>query len=472
MFLVFIQNSAFPNFGIMSISALLKAHGHKTALLITSLEKDLKGKLKKLKPDIVGFHLITGEHNKTLSLVREIKVALGVKTLLGGPHATYYPEETINKEGVDFLAVGEAEYAVLDLLDALTKGYDTSKIKNIWSVSGKEVFKNEPRELIGSLDDLPSPDRDVYYNYSFLGKSSVKQFLTGRGCPYECTFCSNHLLNNLYKGKGRYVRRISPSKVIEEIKAVRKKWGVRTVSFTDDVFVMSMEWLNEFLPVFKKEINLPFMCNVRVNLVTEELISKLKDHGCYGVAMGIESGNEHLRNVVLKKHLSNVQIKKACSIIKNYKVKLKAFNMIGIPGETFEQAMETLLLNIEVQPDFTPVSLLEPYPKYEITKYAIEQGCLPTSYSVDDVSESIYIPSKLIFKDNDVQKMINLQTFFFLTVKFPILLPLVRKLVNIKPNWFYRLTAKAVYGYFMSRMHRLTIRDIIRYAKNIDANQV
>jgi len=423
-----------------------------------------------LKPDIVGLHTITGEHNWALALAKKIKAA-GFTTLLGGPHATYYPEETINKEGVDLLAVGEAEYTCLELLNNLRDKKGISGIQNLWvkDASGK-VIKNELRCLIEDLDSLPSPDRDIYYKYSFLGKSSVKQFLTGRGCPYDCTFCSNHLLSKMYKGKGKYIRRVSPKKIIEEMKAVRQKWGFRTASFTDDVFVMSNEWLDEFLPLFKKEINVPFMCNVRVNLVTEALVLKLKANGCYGVAMGIESGNEDLRNRVLKKRISNEEIIGAGRLIKSNGLKLKAFNMLGLPGETFEQAMETLEMNIKISPDFTPVSLLEPYPKYEITDYAISHGYLKENYGLDDVAGSIYVPSKIEIKDKD--KIINLQSFFFLAVKFPVLLPLIKKLVNYKPNAFYKLLTKIVYGYYMSRVHRLTLRDIIRYALHIDATQV
>ena len=369
------------------------------------------------------------------------------------------------------LAVGEAEYACLELLNNLRDKKAVTGIQNLWVKEGSgKIHKNEIRCLIEELDALPPPDRELYYKYPFLAKASVKQFLTGRGCPYDCTFCSNHLLSKMYRNKGKYVRRNSPRRVIEEMKAVKEKWGFRTASFTDDVFVMSHEWLDEFLPLFKKEIGVPFMCNVRVNLVTGELVQKLKAHGCYGVAMGIESGNEDLRNRVLKKRISNEQIIKAGKLIKSSGLKLKAFNMLGLPGETFEQALETLDINMKIRPDFTPVSLLEPYPKYEITDYAVAQGYLDKNYGLDDVSCSIYVPSKIEIKDKN--KIINLQSFFFLAVKFPFLLPLVKRLVNYEPNWFYKLLTKLIYGYYMSRVHRLTLGDIIRYALHIDATQV
>lgn len=469
MFLVFIQKSAFPHFGVMSISALLKSRGHKCDLILASEEKDILRRVSKLSPDVVAFPCVTGEHKWVMDLAQRAK-STGVTTLIGGPHPTYYPEEVIKNNGVDVIAIGEADYACLELLDNLQKNEDIRAIRNLWVKKDNKIFKNEVRDLISNLDELPHPDREIYYKYPFLKKASVKQFLTGRGCPYLCTFCSNHLLQKIYKGKGGYIRRVSPSKVVDEMKYVKEKYGLKTVSFTDDVFIMSKKWLDEFLPMYKKEINLPFMCNVRVNLVTEEIIKQIKEYGCYGVAMGVESGNPYLRNVVLKKDITNEQIINAAEVIKKNGLKLKAFNMLGLPGETFENALETVKLNIKIKPDFAPCSLLEPYPGYDITKYAIEKGYLKENFGIDDVSESIYLPSAIEMKDKD--KIINLQSFFFLTIKYPVLLALIKYLVRFKPNFSYRFVIKFVYGFYMSRIHRLTVADVIRYALHIDALQV
>lgn len=469
MFLMFIQSSAFPHFGVMSISAVLKDKGHKTYLLLVSEEKDLIKEIKKLNPDIVAFPCVTGEHKYVLGLALECKKA-GFMTIIGGPHPTYYPEDVIDKEGVDIIAIGEAEYAVLELLDRLESKDDITNIKNLWVKQNGKIFRNEVRSLIEDLDKLSFPDRSIYYRYSFLRKASVKQFLSGRGCPYQCSFCSNHLLQEIYKGKGHFVRLRSPESVVEEILKVKKEFCFKTVSFTDDVFIISSKFLDRFLPLYKSKINVPFFCNVRINLVTEDIIKKLKEYGCYGVSMGIESGNEFLRNEVLDKNVSDEQIINAGMIIKKHGLKLKVYNMLGLPGETFEEALETVLINSKIKPDFAPCSLLEPYPKYKITEYAIEKGYLNKNYGVDDVAESIYLPSKIDIKDMD--KIINLQTFFFIAVKFPFLIPLIKILVKIKPNPIYRFFTKIFYGFFMSKVHRLTLGDMIRYAIHIDSLQV
>jgi radical SAM superfamily enzyme YgiQ (UPF0313 family) len=470
MFILFVQKSAFPHFGVMSISAVVKQSGHKSNLLLADEEKDLIGEIKKLNPDIVAFSCVTGEHNWVLKKALECKKN-GFVTILGGPHPTYYPEDVINKDGVDIIAMGEAEYAVLELLDKLEKKEDITNIKNLWVKQNEKIYKNEVRNLIDDLDKLPFPDRSIYYKYSFLRKASVKQFLTGRGCPYLCSFCSNHLLQEIYKNKGHFVRWRSPKSVIDEIIQVKKEYGFKTISFTDDIFILnSRKWLEEFLIEYKSKINVPFFCNVRINLVKDEIIKKLKDYGCYGVSMGVESGNEFLRNKVLCKNVSNEQILNAGKIIKKHNLKLKVYNMLGLPGETFEQALETVIINSKIKPDFAPCSLLEPYPKYKITEYAKEKGYLSSNYGVDDVSESIYIPSKIDIKDRN--KIINLQTFFFIGVKMPYLIPLIKFLVCLKPNILYRFFAKLFYGFFMSRVHRLTFMDIIRYAIHIDTLQV
>jgi radical SAM superfamily enzyme YgiQ (UPF0313 family) len=472
MKILFLQNSAFPMQGIMCLSAQLKKAGHDTSLFLTGEEKNnLQQQIIHLKPDIAAFSIITGHHHQYYRLA-QICQSMGIRTLAGGPHPTFYPEDVARHPEIDYWISGEAEYAMVELITALSQN---TPINNIANVSGRingNYFSNPVRPYINNLDSLEFPDRDIYFTrYPFLAKASVKQFMSSRGCPYQCSFCANHLQHRLYRGKGPIVRRRSAISFISEIAAIRSTWGFRKITFSDDVFIMDRNWLEEFLPMFKREIGVPFMCNVRVNLVKNELIHYLKEHGCFGVSMGVESGNDFFRNTILKKNISRQQILKAGEIINNHKLGLKTYNMIGLPGETLETAMETVKLNALLKPGFSACSFLEPFPKYDVTRYCQKNGYLKKDFSLADITPSIYEESKI--KYNDRKKISNLQTFFFLSVKFPFLIKLVEtKLVNFSPNLFFRFIARVVYGISMSRVHRLGIMDIIRYALHIDPFQV
>lgn len=463
---LFVQKSSFPSFGPMFISAVLKKNGYCCDLVLANEERDLVKAILDKKPLVVGFPTITGEHRWVLEIARKIKKKnKRILTLLGGPHPTYYPE-VIKEKGVDIISLGESEDAILELICALKNKKNIKKIKNLWVKENDRIYKNEIRPLACDLDKLPFPDRKIYYHYDFLKKASVKQFLTGRGCPYSCTFCANNLLRKIYKDKGQYIRRRSSESIISEIKDVREKYGMKTLSFTDDNFISNQEWLSEFLPKYKKEISLPFMCNVTANLVNESLVKKLKSSGCYGVSMGIESGNEKLRKEILGKYITNNQVIRAGKIIKKYKLILKTYNILCLPGETIENAFETVLLNAAIKPDHTSCSLLQPYPKYDITEFAKENNYLPKNFGTSDVFDSIYSDSPIDIKNKKQIK--NLQTFFFIAVRYPKLIPLIRVLIKLPPNFAYRWVAKLFYGFYMSRVHKLTLLDMVRYAIHCD----
>ena len=465
MKVVFVQKTPFPQIGIMSLSAFIKSHGYQVELLIADEEKDLLGSIKKVQPDLAGITIYTGEHRWAVELCRQLK-RLKIRTVLGGPHPTYYPE-IIEQRGVEIISRGESEGALLDLLFALEQGKSIKRIKNLWVKEGGKIYRNQPRNLIADLDMLPLPDREIYYvRYSFLAKVSVKQFLTGRGCPYRCTFCSNHLLRKFYQRKGKYLRRSSPKKVIKEIISVKERYGLKTVSFTDDVFAVDWDWLERFVSLYRKKVKIPFMCNLTANLVTDKLIRKLKSAGCYGISMGIESGNEKIRTKVLKKYITNDQILNAGKIIKKHDLVLKTYNILCLPGEEIQQALETIEINAKIKPDQTSCSFLQPFPKYEITQYAKQRGYLDKKYDVDDYSGSIYYSSPI--KSKTKKQLENLQTFFLIGVKFPQLIPLIKILICFPPNPFYRFVARSFYGFYMSRVHRLTLSDMIRYAPHIN----
>lgn len=470
MKLLFLQRSAFPLMGVMSIAAFVKKGNHEVDLLLTGEEKNLLKKIGGVSPDVVAFPCFTGEQDWVIKTCQQIKKKYPkVITLLGGPHPTYYPQ-IIKEKGVDVVTLGEAEEAVFDLLNALEKDKSYLRIPNLWVKRKGRIFKNSLRFLIEDLDSLPFPDRGIYYKYDFLKKASVKQFLTARGCPYNCTFCSNHLLRQMYQGKGCFIRRRTPRNVVKEIKAVREKYNFKTISFTDDVFTANKAWLKKFLPLYKKEVGMPFMCNVTANLVDEELVKMLKKGGCYGIAMGIETGNENLRIKVLKKFITNKQVIKGGRLVKKYGLALKTYNILCLPGETLENAWETVAINVAIKPDSATASLLQPFPRYEIADYSIKKGFLPKNFGLEDIGDSIYDSSPInISQKSQIE---NLQKFFPFIVKFPWTAPLVKLLIKLPPNPIYDLFGRLFYGLSMSRVHRLTWRDIFRYIRHLDPFKV
>ncbi len=137
-----------------------------------------------------------------------------------------------------------------------------------------------------------------------------------------------------------------------------------------------------------------------------------------------------------------------------------------MPGEEIKEALETLEINAKIKPDHTSCSFLQPFPKYEITEYAKEKGFLDKNFDVDDYSGSIYYLSPI--KSRSKRQLENLQTFFFICVKLPFLIPLMKPFLNFPPNPIFRFCARAFYGFYMSRVHRLTVTDMIRYALHID----
>ena len=120
----------------------------------------------------------------------------------------------------------------------------------------------------------------------------MKIFFTSRGCPYLCTYCFNHKYNSLYRGKGEIVRYRSVENVLAEIKDVRSKWPLKHLFFLSDTFILDRAWVRRISERYSAEIKLPFTCNVRANLVDEQVASDLKKAGCISVLFGVESGDE------------------------------------------------------------------------------------------------------------------------------------------------------------------------------------
>lgn len=456
MKILFVQNVWIEFLGTMSISSILKENGHECDLIIENNPKKIAKYVNESHPDIVGFYCMTGMHNWVIKVAKEIKKSSDIPIILGGPHSTFSPE-IINEQSIDIICRGEGEYAVLELLNGMSRGEDITKIKNLWVKKNGKIYENEMRPLIADLDELPFPDRDLYYKYSFLRKSTVKFFMTGRGCPFNCTFCFNHHLRKLYQNKGNYIRKRSVDNVIKEIKIVKEKFGISTVCFLDDTFNINFPWLKEFFDKYKKEVNIPYYCQIRGDIISENLVKDLKSSGCFAVELGLESGNELLRKSVLKKNITNEQFITGIKLLKKYGLIVRTNNMLCIPDETLENVFETIDLNREMEVDVPWCSIFMSYPRLELTEYAISKNLLDRNFDFNKMEFSLHRSSSLNIENKN--QLENLHKFFYLAVKFPSLIPLIKILIKLPPNKLFYL----IYGLSNIYINKVCFKYTPRY---------
>jgi len=453
----FVQNLDFEYLGVMYLSAVLKKYNHQTEVFIGSDAKKLAKEIKNYSPDLVGFPCTTGLHNWCLNVAQEIKKTIPAKIIFGGPHPTFFPE-MIEHSAVDIICRGEGEGAVLDIANSIDKDEDYLQTLNCWfSVNGK-VIKNDVRPLIQDLDKLPFPDRDVYENkYSYL-KSSQKIIIAGRGCPFNCSYCFNKALREIYLHKGAYVRRRSVDNTLKEIDSLKSKENVRSIYFQDDTFFFNKDWLKEFSLEYRRKFNLTYICLLRIENIDEETVKLLKDSHCKNVFFGLESGSEELRFKCLKRRISDAQIIEAARLLKKYKIKFRTYNMLGLPGETIEDAFKTVGINTRIGTDYPWCSLLYPFPGTEICSLAREQNLI--SDGLDSGAHISFFKSSVI-KSKYQNEFANLQKLFFFAVKFPQLNRIIKKLIRVRPNFMFDLLFLVSYAWCYFGSENLTLREVI-----------
>lgn len=438
--------------GLLTLSSVLRQAGHEVRLSIASQE-DPVAVAREWKPGVVGYSVYTGAQTYYRDLNLRLKETLEVFSVFGGPHPTYFPEY-VEEPGVDAVCIGEGEGAILDLVNALQADQIPAGIENWWIKLNGHIERNPVRPAEDDLDALPFPDRVLLFERdNFTRQSGIKHFITSRGCPYDCTYCFNHALAEIYRGKGKRLRQMSVAKVVDEVNWVQQRYPMQFVVFLDDLFIVYEDWLRELAEWFPRAVGLPFFCNVRANLVTPTKVALLKQAGCVSVGMGLETGDPGLRNEILKRNLSNEQIIEASRLIRDAGIQLLTTNMLGLPGGTLAHDLETLALNHACKPAYANAFLYQPYPRTELGEYARESGHVEGS--LDDIDPSAWERSVLRFSTPGEKRQIeNFNKLFALAVEWPWAVGLVRQLIELPPNALFRLAYKIWKGYAIkSRIH-------------------
>ncbi len=442
MRVLFIQNNGIQeSIGVANLSGILKANGHDAELLLVSHTPDLRAAIKAIDPGLIAFSALTGVHRSLEDLAVKIKRDFDLPIIVGGPHPTYSPD-MIERPGIDILCRGEGELALLELADAMEHDRDVTRIKNLHVKTRSGVIhRNEIRPAV-PLDELPMPDRELYYEkYGFLRDMPMKRFIASMGCPYPCTFCHEPVIRDLYRTetKSEYVRRKSVPRTIAEIKYVADRYALHHVHFSDDLFFIrnSYKWLEEFAELYARDVNIPFNCNIRFDSVNQWAADLLKKANCYGAAVGLESGNEEMRERVIKKRSKNDHIVEGAKLLRENGIKVLTTNMIGLPGETLDQAFETVELNMVLKSNYVRANTFLLFPGLPLVEYARANGYVDKDFDIDrQIAES----QDLTLKTPHAREFKNIASLFWLMVHLPqSWLPFLRKVVALPDNFVFRL---------------------------------
>jgi radical SAM superfamily enzyme YgiQ (UPF0313 family) len=351
-------------------------------------------------PDFIGMSVRTAKFFISKTLIRLIRQVLPKVTIVvGGPHATSNPDHVLERTEADFVARGEGEDTIVELIQALNRG--AQEVGNVAGIgfrrNGKIVqtpdpkpnlmlqqspppigafIQNPDRPLISDLDTLPFPDRESILHSHQMTPNDFSNLFSSRGCPYGCTFCDSKATWT------RQVRRHSPRYVVDEILRIKETYGSSFFSFQDDIFVTDVdhtlaicqEMQNRGLGDLPKS-EFRWWCEIHPHLVTEKVIHAMRDVNCVATAIGGESGNQRTLKQI-KKASSEETVRRASRIIQDAGLHLSMFIMIGFPWETEADIEETLQFVEDVKPDSPEISVLTPLPGTEIFEYCKEQGLI------------------------------------------------------------------------------------------------
>lgn len=372
--------------GMLYLMSSLKSAGHDVDLVV-GVGKENKRHYKSIvrriidtNPDLVAFSCVTDHFQYASHIARELKSNTNIKTIFGGTHVNAVPERVIGYNYVDFICVGEGEESFVELVNELEgTGDDYSKIPGIWYQQEEAIKSSKYSGYIENLDDIPFPDKDGYYRKMPKSFTYFYNIITGRGCPYKCSFCFNWYNRDDYQvvGNKKNFRRRSVENVIDELKLAKGKWKIKQVFFHDDVFTMNKNWLAEFVYEYKRNINIPYRCITHLKMVDKDVAKLLSDTGCKEISVGIQSLNKNVRmNLLNRDDGDNNEMIEKIHYLKDVNIAVDVDHILGIPGEDEIDHIKALDVYNNIRPDRINCLWLVYYPKTELTETARNNSLL------------------------------------------------------------------------------------------------
>jgi len=461
-----------PPLGLAYIASVLRKHGHTVNIIDSVIQEPhgynlgenihlgadwdtITGQISSYNPDIVGISsMFTSQAECMHHVARLVKgVDTNLVTIVRGTHPSALPKETLKDKNIDFVVIGEGENTMLKLVEGLSNKLPLEEIEGIGYRQNGQIVINAKAGFIENLDELPFPAWDllqmkeyaklVVGHGPFILQTPFFSVITSRGCPGRCIFCSIHSVYG-YQWRAR-----SAKNVVDELETLKKVYGINQVDFEDDNLLLNrkrVEALCDEIVKRKLEISWGTPNGIAINHVDYNLLNKMKGAGCFCLSFGIESGNEHIRNKVIRKPISVKHARKVISWCKELNIWAHGLFILGLPGENEKTFRETINFAKWLDLDSSSFFIATPFPGTELLALCEEKGYLEEDFDLNKLritdasirTESFSTEDLIVWRKRGYQEF---KRYFF---KRELLhLNMVRRLLRIRSlneaKLFYRL---------------------------------
>jgi len=362
--------------GLLSLASFLDSRGVPVQMIDGVRQADFFEQLKSQvsKCDWAAFSVMTMQVGQALEISRTIKEANhNCKIIWGGSHPTFFPEQTVKNELIDIVCVGEGEETIYEIVS----GKNLKDIDGIIYKEGGNVFANKSHAL-------HDPAQMPLFNWELVPRQILERValvpsLTSRGCPHRCTFCINAILKNRWRPR-------TVEQVLEDLRIIKSKkyFHGKPVRFWDENFFVDMARARAIIDgMIKNDLVIPWETTVRANYIREGMIdddfmAKLKLSGCYLLSFGAESGCPRLLKK-MKKDIDPADVINSAKAALRHGIIPQYSFMIGLPGETRSEMMETLnlidkLIKLSPKIQILGPQAFRPYPGSELYDECVDSG--------------------------------------------------------------------------------------------------
>ena len=371
------RHPPFIPLGIGYLAAVLEKNGFDVNVIDCQALKltlnQVRDELGKRRPDVVGLTSTTLTYNSAIKIIDVAKKTLpNCVTILGGSHVTFWDENALNEcPSLDVVVRKEGEATLLELVQRIDAGKSYHDVVGITCRNNGIIKKNPDRPYLENLDELPYPAFHLFQIEQFNKYGNIIfPVMTSRGCVYWCDFCT------AVRMFGKKYRMRSPKKVVDELEFLYKKYGEKQYTFYDDAFTVNQKRTEEICDeIIKRRLNIKWDCETRVDMVSKELLLKMKKAGCIAVWYGVEAGSQKVRDS-MGKGISNQQTINAFKWTQKAGLIAVASIILGFPGETKETAWESVRLLRKINPDEIGIYIATPYPGTPMYDYVKKMGWL------------------------------------------------------------------------------------------------